>query len=74
MSKLTKKQKAQAGKIDSNKLYALTDALTLVKGFANAKFENTNLPFASLRVWQTRKPLLDAASHSNLLTSIFMND
>ena len=41
MSKLTKKQKAQAGKIDSNKLYALTDALTLVKGFANAKFDES---------------------------------
>ncbi|MBY0463939.1 MAG: 50S ribosomal protein L1 [Burkholderiales bacterium] len=41
MSKLTKKQKAQAGKIDSNKLYALADALTLVKEFANAKFDES---------------------------------
>ncbi len=41
MSKLTKKQKAQVGKIDSNKLYALTDALGLVKEFANAKFDES---------------------------------
>lgn len=41
MAKLTKKQKAQVGKIDSNKLYALGDALTLVKEFANAKFDES---------------------------------
>ena len=28
MSKLTKKQKAQQGKVDSNKLYPLADALS----------------------------------------------
>jgi len=41
MSKLTKKQKAFAGKVDSNKLYALTDALTMVKECATAKFDES---------------------------------
>ena len=41
MSKLTKKQKTQVGKIDSNKLYPLSDALGLVKEFANAKFDES---------------------------------
>jgi large subunit ribosomal protein L1 len=39
MSKLTKKQKAQQGKVDSNKLYPLAGrALSIVKECANAKF------------------------------------
>jgi len=38
---LTKKQKTQVGKIDSNKLYPLNDALTLVKEFATAKFDES---------------------------------
>jgi large subunit ribosomal protein L1 len=41
MSKLTKKQKAFAGKIDSTKLYALADALTIVKDCASAKFDES---------------------------------
>ena len=41
MSKLTKKQKTQQGKINSTKLYALSDALGLVKEFANAKFDES---------------------------------
>ena len=41
MAKLTKKQKAQQGKVDSNKLYALTDAIGLVKDFATAKFDES---------------------------------
>lgn len=41
MAKLTKKQKAQAGKIDSNKLYAWTDAIALVKEAATAKFDES---------------------------------
>ena len=41
MSKLTKKQKTQVGKIDNNKLYAFQDALGLVKEFANAKFDES---------------------------------
>jgi len=41
MAKLTKKQKAQQGKVDSNKLYAIADALELVKGFATAKFDES---------------------------------
>ena len=40
-AELTKKQKAQVGKIDSNKLYPLGDALGLVKEFANAKFDES---------------------------------
>jgi large subunit ribosomal protein L1 len=41
MSKLTKKQKAQQGKVDSNKLYPLADALGIVKECANAKFDES---------------------------------
>ncbi|MFC5521693.1 50S ribosomal protein L1 [Polaromonas jejuensis] len=41
MSKLTKRQKAIGDKIDSNKLYALPDALGLVKEFAVAKFDES---------------------------------
>src|SRR3978361_1881817 len=41
MSKLTKKQKASDGKVDSNKLYALTEAIGLVKEFAVAKFDES---------------------------------
>jgi len=41
MAKITKKQKALAGKVDSNKLYALTDALGIVKEAATAKFDES---------------------------------
>ena len=41
MSKLTKRQKTVGDKIDSNKLYALPDALGLVKEFAVAKFDES---------------------------------
>ena len=41
MTKLTKRQKTIGGKIDSNKLYALSDALGLVKEFAVAKFDES---------------------------------
>ncbi len=41
MSKLTKKQKTQQGKINSTKLYPLGEALGLVKEFANAKFDES---------------------------------
>ncbi|HWI83975.1 50S ribosomal protein L1 [Ramlibacter sp.] len=41
MAKLTKKQKALEGKIDSTKLYPLTDAFGLVKECANAKFDES---------------------------------
>lgn len=41
MAKLTKKQKAFDGKVDSNKLYALADALAIVKECANAKFDES---------------------------------
>jgi large subunit ribosomal protein L1 len=41
MSKLTKKQKAFAGKVDSNKLYALTEAIAIIKECANAKFDES---------------------------------
>ncbi|MDO9252072.1 MAG: 50S ribosomal protein L1 [Hydrogenophaga sp.] len=41
MSKLTKKQKAFAGKVDANKLYALTDALAIIKECANAQFDES---------------------------------
>ena len=41
MSKMTKRQKTVGDKIDSNKLYALSDALGLVKEFAVAKFDES---------------------------------
>ncbi len=41
MAKLTKKQKAQEGKIESTKLYPIADALALVKEYANAKFDES---------------------------------
>jgi large subunit ribosomal protein L1 len=41
MAKLTKKQKAFEGKVDSNKLYPLSDALNIVKECANAKFDES---------------------------------
>ena len=41
MAKLTKKQKALQGKVDSNKLYALSEALTIVKDAATAKFDES---------------------------------
>jgi large subunit ribosomal protein L1 len=41
MAKLTKKQKAQQGKVESTKLYPIGEALQLVKTFANAKFDES---------------------------------
>ena len=41
MAKLTKRQKAQAGKIETTKLYAFNDALAIVKQFAIAKFDES---------------------------------
>lgn len=41
MAKLTKKQKAFEGKVDSNKLYSLIDALAIIKECANAKFDES---------------------------------
>jgi large subunit ribosomal protein L1 len=41
MSKLTKRQKTIGDKVDSNKLYALPDAIGLVKEFAVAKFDES---------------------------------
>lgn len=41
MAKLTKKEKTFEGKVDSNKLYALTEALKIVKECATAKFDES---------------------------------
>jgi large subunit ribosomal protein L1 len=41
MAKLTKRAKAQQGKIDSTKNYAFDNALALVKEFATAKFNES---------------------------------
>ena len=41
MAKLTKKQKAFEGKVDSNKLYPLTEAIAIIKECANAKFDES---------------------------------
>jgi large subunit ribosomal protein L1 len=41
MTQLTKKQKSFQGKVDSNKLYPLADALGLVKDCATAKFDES---------------------------------
>ena len=41
MAKLTKRQKAMAGKVESTKLYPIDNALALVKECANAKFDES---------------------------------
>jgi len=41
MAKTTKRQKALAGKVDSNKLYPLDNALAIVKECATAKFDES---------------------------------
>jgi len=41
MTKLTKKQKSLQGKVDSNKLYPLADALKIVQDAATAKFDES---------------------------------
>jgi ribosomal protein L1 len=41
MAKLTKRQKATAGKVDTTKLYPLENALALVKECATAKFDES---------------------------------
>ena len=41
MTKLTKKTKALQGKVDSNKLYPLADALAIVRSAATAKFDES---------------------------------
>jgi large subunit ribosomal protein L1 len=41
MSKLTKKQKALQGKVDSTKLYAFAEAVVIVKEAATAKFDES---------------------------------
>ncbi|MDR2637910.1 MAG: 50S ribosomal protein L1 [Zoogloeaceae bacterium] len=41
MAKLTKRQKAIAGKVDAQKLYPLAEALALVKETATAKFDES---------------------------------
>ena len=41
MAKITKRQKALAGKVDSNKLYAIDNALAIVKECATAKFDES---------------------------------
>jgi large subunit ribosomal protein L1 len=41
MAKLTKRQKAQVGKIESTKLYAFDEAISLVKECAVAKFDES---------------------------------
>ena len=39
MSKLTKNQKAVAGKVDANKAYTLAEAAALVKEITTTKFD-----------------------------------
>jgi len=41
MARVTKREKAVAGKVDSNKLYAIDAALSLVKECAKAKFDES---------------------------------
>jgi large subunit ribosomal protein L1 len=41
MAKLTKKQKALEGKVDPTRLYPLTDAITMVRDAATAKFDES---------------------------------
>jgi large subunit ribosomal protein L1 len=41
MTKLTKRQKAQGGKVEAQKLYSVSEALALVKETATAKFDES---------------------------------
>jgi large subunit ribosomal protein L1 len=41
MAKLTKREKTYVGKVDSNKLYAIDDALVILKDTAVAKFDES---------------------------------
>ena len=41
MAKLTKKQKAMEGKVDSTRFYGVDEAISLVKSLATAKFDET---------------------------------
>ena len=41
MAKLTKKQKARAGKVEADKHYGVEEAISLVKSLATAKFDET---------------------------------
>ena len=41
MAKLTKRQQALQGKVESTKLYAIDEALTIIKDAANAKFDES---------------------------------
>ncbi|MEK8053583.1 50S ribosomal protein L1 [Ideonella sp. DXS22W] len=41
MAKLSKRQKAMAGKVDSLKLYSFDDAMALIRDCANAKFDES---------------------------------
>ena len=41
MAKLTKRQKAIQGKVETTKLYGLTEALNLVKSLAPGKFDES---------------------------------
>jgi large subunit ribosomal protein L1 len=41
MAKLTKRQKTYAGKVDTTKLYAIDDALVILKDAATAKFDES---------------------------------
>ena len=41
MAKLTKRQKATAGKVDTTKLYPLENALAIIKECATAKFDES---------------------------------
>jgi hypothetical protein len=41
MTKLTKKAKTLQGRVDSNKLYPLGDALVIIKAAATAKFDES---------------------------------
>ena len=41
MTKLTKTQKTLVGKVDSNKLYPIAEAIELVKQCATAKFDES---------------------------------
>ena len=41
MAKITKKLKSQADQVDANKLYAVDDAIGLIKSLATSKFDET---------------------------------
>ena len=76
MAKLTKRQKALAGKVDSNKLYPLSDALAIIKECANAKFDESidvavqlGIDYAASKDWGVFASIAKVQTKSKLVAA-----